>query len=269
MNNIAMYCVTDKVLDYFQNIPYKFAGVGNNNFPQNYLLSSSLKNIHKKEKYYSELTFHYWLWKNKLKKIKKYKWLGFCQKRRFWIKKKSDLKKINSYNLHKNIIVTPPKEWTEYESVICNSIFVNKVKKMKFIKRGIRSLLNNPKIFFTEKHRTVKVHFDMHHGYGNLERAINVMDLSDRDEFRIFVNTSNSFNANNMFITNPLIAEKYFNKLFPWLFRCEEIFDFKKLFGYDTTRLYAYLAERYLSFWFKKYTKFIEWPIITLDLKQD
>jgi len=112
MNNIAMYCVTDKVLDYFQNIPYKFAGVGNNNFPQNYLLSNSLKNIHEKEKYYSELTFHYWLWKNKFKQIKKYKWLGFCQKRRFWIKKKSDLKKINSYNLHKNIIVTPPKEWT-------------------------------------------------------------------------------------------------------------------------------------------------------------
>ena len=65
MNNIIMYCVTDKVLDYFQNIPYKFAGVGNNNFPQNYLLSNSLKNIYKKEKYYSELTFHYWLWKNK------------------------------------------------------------------------------------------------------------------------------------------------------------------------------------------------------------
>ena len=41
MNNIIMYCVTDKVLDYFQNIPYKFAGVGNNNFPQNYLLSNS------------------------------------------------------------------------------------------------------------------------------------------------------------------------------------------------------------------------------------
>ena len=26
------------------------------------------KNIQKKEKYYSELTFHFWFWKNKLKK---------------------------------------------------------------------------------------------------------------------------------------------------------------------------------------------------------
>ena len=38
-------------------------------------------------------------------------------------------------------------------------------------------------------------------------------------------------------------------------------FGFKKLNGYDTTRLYAYLAERYLSFWFKKYTKSLEWPL--------
>ena len=29
----------------------------------------------------------------------------------------------------------------------------------------------------------------------------------------------------------------------------------KNLKGYDQTRLYAYLAERYLSFWFNKYTK--------------
>ena len=33
----------------------------------------------------------------------------------------------------------------------------------------------------------------------------------------------------------------------------------KNLKGYDQKRLYAYLAERYLSFWFKKHTKYIEW----------
>jgi hypothetical protein len=67
MKKISMFCVTDKVLSYFQNLPYKFAGVGDNNFPKKYLLSNSLINIYNKEKYYSELTFHYWLWKNYLK----------------------------------------------------------------------------------------------------------------------------------------------------------------------------------------------------------
>ena len=35
--------------------------------------------------------------------------------------------------------------------------------------------------------------------------------------------------------------------------------------GYDTQRLYAYLAERFLSFWFKKHTKYIEKPWIFVD----
>ena len=48
---------------------------------------------------------------------------------------------------------------------------------------------------------------------------------------------------------------RWFSVLFPWLFRCENVFGFKKLKGYDTQRLYAYLAERYLSFWFNKIYK--------------
>jgi hypothetical protein len=92
------------------------------------------------------------------------------------------------------------------------------------------------------------------------------MDDSDRKEFRDFVDNSVLFNPHIMFIAKPVIANLWFSKLFPWLFRCEKIFGFDNLKGYDTQRLYAYLAERYLSFWFRKYTKFVEWPVITLPL---
>ena len=68
-----------------------------------------------------------------------------------------------------------------------------------------------------------------------------------------------------MFITKSSIANQWFNALFPWLFRCEKIFGFEKLKGYDTQRLYAYLAERYLSYWFNKYTKVLCWPWVTFD----
>ena len=44
-----------------------------------------------------------------------------------------------------------------------------------------------------------------------------------------------------------------------------EIFGFKDLHGYDTNRLYAYLAERYLSFWFNKYTKVLNWLWVFFD----
>ena len=61
------------------------------------------------------------------------------------------------------------------------------------------------------------------------------------------------------------IMNKWFDNLFSWLSKCEQTFGFENLQGYDTQRLYAYLAERYLSYWFKKYTKYKTWPWITLD----
>ena len=48
------------------------------------------------------------------------------------------------------------------------------------------------------------------------------------------------------------------------LFWCK-VFGFSKLSGYDTQRLYAYLAERYLSFWFKKHTNYLNWPWTLVD----
>ena len=44
-------------------------------------------------------------------------------------------------------------------------------------------------------------------------------------------------------------------------------FGFKNLKGYETTRLYAFLAERYLSFWFKKYTVYKEQPWMFIENK--
>ena len=265
VKKIMMFCVTDKVLNYFSKIPYKFAGVGNVEFPKNYLLSNNLDNIFYKEKYYSELTFQYWFWKNMLKKIHKNTWIGFCQKRRFWLKKNVVKLKINTRNLKRNILQFVPKEWTKKESVIAESIFVNNVKKIKLIKRGFRSLIKDPCIFLNTNKQSVKLHFDMHHGYGNFDKAINFMNINDREEFRKFVDTSISFNPHIMFIAKPVIANKWFSSLFTWLFKCEKQFGFENLSGYDTQRIYAYLAERYLSFWFKKYTKFVEWPVLTIE----
>ena len=84
--NLLIYCVTNKDLNFLKNLEYKLAGVGKNKFPEEYLSSNSLDNIFYKEEFYSELTFHYWFWKNKLEKYSDNDWIGFCQKRRFWIK---------------------------------------------------------------------------------------------------------------------------------------------------------------------------------------
>jgi len=263
MNNLVIYCVTDKDSSYLKNLPYKLAGVGKSFFTKEYFLANTKCNIDHKEKYYSELTFHYWFWKNELKNLDSKSWIGFCQKRRFWIKKNSFKKNITTNNLKNHVLLEASARWNDHNSVICQPIYVNGVNKVKLLKRGFKSLIRDPRIFFNKEKQTVKLHFDMHHGYGNLEKAINLLCDDDRDEFRNYVENQICFNPHIMFIAKVYIANEWFSKLFPWLFRCEKIFGFENLKGYDSQRLYAYLAERYLSFWFKKYSKYIEWPYIT------
>jgi hypothetical protein len=104
------------------------------------------------------------------------------------------------------------------------------------------------------------------HGNGNLDKAISLLDQIDRKDFNDFVNSEVSFNPHNMFIckSNETL-NKYYESIFPWLERCEKKFGFE-LDGYGLKRIYGFLAERYMSFWFKKYTKFSTMPIIFKDI---
>ena len=257
MNKLQIYCVTNEIIKYLEGTKLLLAGVGKKKFSKNYITCLRGKNIQHKERNYSELTFHYWFWKNQLMKCKSDTWIGFCQKRRFWLK--SNTKIQNFKKLKNNLILKPDKKWKKYDSIICKPIRVDNPKKMKIIKRGWRSLLKDPSVFYNSKKQTIKLHFDMHHGHDVLDKAISKLNNKDKNQFRKFVNENTSFNPHIMFISKKKIINDWFNDLFNWLFKCEKIFGFSKLKGYDQERLYAYLAERYLSFWFRKYTNYLEW----------
>ena len=267
-NDLKIYCVTDKSLGKLENSNLFLAGVGKNIFSEKYIMSNKENNINSKERNYSELTFHYWYWKNLLK-YEKTKWIGFCQKRRFWIKKDLEKNKISRNNLNDYLLTEIPKEYEHYESFLCEPIFVNNVKKIKMLKRGFRSLIKKPSILFNKNLQSLKFHFDMHHGFGNLDKAIDCLNDKDKNDFREYMSSNVSFNPHIMFITKVSVANKWFEDLFLWLSECEKIFGFKNLKGYETTRLYAYLAERYLSFWFKKYTKYKDWPWVLCDMSDN
>ena len=266
--NLEIFCVTDKHLNFFDNLRYNLAAVGKNNFPEKYINSNTGTNIFYKEEYYSELTFHYWFWKNLLNNYSDKTWIGFCQKRRFWLQKKEDLNLIVDKNIKEKFLYEIPEEWEKFESIICNPIDVSGVKFMKILKHGFKNLLKDPSIIFNKKKQTIKLHFDMCHGYGNIDLAIDVMHSQDKKDFREFMYNSTSYNPHIVFISKPNIAKKWFSDLFGWLDNCEKVFGFKNLKGYETKRLYAYLAERYLSFWFTKYTNSINWPLIFVDTEK-
>ena len=56
--------------------------------------------------------------------------------------------------------------------------------------------------------------------------------------------------------------------IFKWLSSCEHLFGFENLSGYGMTRIYGFLAERFMSYWFKKNTKFSTLPIIFKDISE-
>ena len=81
----------------------------------------------------------------------------------------------------------------------------------------------------------------MFHGYGNMDKAIDKMSDRDKNDFRNFMNNNYKYNPHIMFISTPEIANSWFESLFTWLFKCEDIFKFEDVKGYETERLYAYL----------------------------
>ena len=265
MKKIKFYCVTDKSINFINKEEYNFGWVGKNDPPDDYLKCNDQNNIFFKEKYYSELTFHYWYWKNLLDLETDDQWIGFCQKRRYWIKTNLN-ENININNINNYLLTDLKEEWINYDSLICDPIKISGAKTIKLIKRGWRNILKKPSILFQDKLQNISLHFDMHHGYGVLDKAIDVLREEDKEEFRNYVNTKSIYNPHIMFISKKKIMEKYFNDVFSWLLECEKIFGFDNLKGYDQTRLYAYLSERYLSFWFKKYSKYIEWPWVFKDI---
>jgi len=269
INKLEIFCVTNKHFNFFEKTNYKLAAVGKDKLPDQYIRCDTGENIFYKEKNYSELTFHYWFWKNQLNFYKeKDIWIGFCQKRRFWLQKKENLNIKPIENVYLKFLKNIPDEWLNYNSVICEPIHLTNPKIIKLLKKGWKNFFKDPSIIYDKKKQNIKLHFDMFHGHGKLDKAIDVMNGKDKNEFRDFVNKSTSYNPHIMFIAKPEILNNWFADLFAWLSNCEEIFGFEDLKGYETERLYAYLSERYLSFWFKKYSNFIEWPYIFIDTEK-
>ena len=71
-----------------------------------------------------------------------------------------------------------------------------------------------------------------------------------------------------MFIAkSEKVMNAYFTEIFSWLEKCEKVFGFD-LEGYNKIRMYTFLAERFLPYWFKKYTKYLEWPVVYCDINK-
>ena len=261
-----MFCLTldPKHINFIKSLDYVPVGLGDKIFSSDCLGDKEGENISIKNKYYGEYTFHYWLWKNYLKKNNENEWLGFCQYRKFWIEKTTQAP-INLQNLNNYILKNIPPDLENYDVILGTPFYINQRRTMKFLKKGLSLIVAIPKLLFDEKLRNIKFHFDLMHGKNNLNKAIELLDTKNKIEFKNFVTNEVSFNPHNMFVAHTKIMDEWFQSVFDWLFKCEEKFGFKNLTGYEK-RLYGYLGERYLSYWFNKYTNPIEWDWVFVDM---
>ena len=275
MKNISMFCLSlyGEHLNNLKKINYIPVGLGENNFNNEWLRDNTKQNISNKNKYYGEYTFHYWFWKNMIDEISDKNWVGFCAYRRYWANhnnmKSNELNKIiNNQNFREHVLQDVKNDWSNYETILGERIPFGKIKLSKIIKNGgIKSILRNLNSFIKNQ-TTVKFHFDIFHGNEKIDKAIDLLEMKERSDFRIFINNQ-SFNKENMFICrSKKIIKEYYNSVFPWLQRCENIFGFN-LNAWHEIRIYAFLAERYLSYWFNKYTRVKEWPIFFYDTKKN
>ena len=267
MNNLEIFCIciNKDLLTKIKKINYTPVGLGSEQFSSEWIRDNNGINITDKNKFYGEQTFHYWFWKNKLNKTKKDKWIGFCGYRRFWIDKSQILN--SNINFNQKILKNPHPDWESYDVILGDKIRLDRVSWTKVIKYGKIAFLRNPKSIFREG-RNIRFHFDMFHGNGVLDKAINLLNQSDREDFRSYVVNNTAYNQGNMFICKSKeLMNRYYETIFPWLEKCEAIFGFD-LKGYGNTRIYGFLIERFMPFWFNKYSKVLEIPIIFKDLTE-
>ena len=271
MNNLTMFCISMKSnhLNTIKEFNYLPVGLGKDNFSKDWFLDNKGENISTKNKYYGEYTFHYWLWKNYLDKVED-GWIGFCQYRKFWsIDNRNS--PLNSLDQLKPLILKQiPKSYENFDIILGEESSVSNLKLMKFFKRGLNLFLKKPSYLFDKNKRNIKFHFDMWHGSVYLEKAIQFLDNDNRNDFDNFVNTKTSFNPHNMFICkSKKILKDYYATIFPWLKHCEKEFGFENLSGYGQTRIYSFLAERFMSYWFQKNAKYKTMSILHYDIGKD
>lgn len=266
-------CLHDHHYKNLKKLDYIPVGLGNNNFNDQWLNDKSGENISYKNKFYGEYTFYYWIWKNYLPKYQEDFWLGFSGYRYHWAQKK-DInsekinKIINQKNFNEYILKEPNEEWDNYDVILGEKMFIDNWKFSKIIKKGYKKLLKNP-LAFRKRHQNIKLHFDVFHGEEVLDKAIDLLDNENKTDFREFVEKEKSFNRENLFICkSKKIMEKYFESVFMWLLKCEKVFGFD-LAGYEKTRIYAFLAERYISYWFQKNSRVLEWPLFFFDTNKN
>ena len=230
MVNLNIYCTTVRYFSVLNKLPpyIKPLGLGNNEYPTNWLSETKGQNISSLNKYYGDTTGSYWVWKNKLKDMNDDDWIGNCHYRKLWLNNLYDEKqKFSNKSLYSELLNPDNKIFNE-----CEAIQVQ------------------PIIF---KNENLYAQFERIHKKDLLGSCLEFLDNENKKSFKNYL-YRNKLSGLNMFITKAKNFNEYCESLFPWMEKCYNYCNEKGLCKGYNARLPAFLAERFTSYWFAENT---------------
>lgn len=214
------------------------------------------ENISHKNKYYSELTGIYWVWKNTEQTI-----TGACHYRRYFTAQPEPF----LYKL-KRFLYYPVGLYKKRYGLIYTKntkLFIDRIINHN----ETNSLLEKYDAILPQARKmkySVLTHYKKYHDINDLNLIESILKEKHPDFVEAFneVLKGKRLYANNMFV----LKDKHFQEFMEWwfdvLFEFEKRIDLSKYTGYQQ-RILGFMAERLLNVWFrKKQLNCVELPVI-------
>ena len=247
--------------------PYYFhvwAGKNNSEISTELLGDDTGDNISEKNKYFSELTGIYWVWKNQQADI-----VGSCHYRRFFTNKKEPL----SYRIKRLVYYLAGLHKKRHGLIYTNNVAL--FESAILTKIDILGILESYDAIFPQRRKfrySVKEHFRRYHDLRDLDLIAEIIQEKCPEYLSAFesVMSGNRLYANNMFILKKPDYERFMEWWFEILFEFESRIRKANYKGYQQ-RIMGFIAERLLTIWvYHQNLRIKELPVIYFKkLKKD
>lgn len=232
MKKIKIFCTTIKYYKIMDKLPSYIipVGLGSANYPDNWPCEKNGSNIMHLNRFYAEFTGFYYIKNNNFfDDLNDNDLIGNCHNRVIWLNSLLNKKsKIIFSSLYKNFL-------TE-ENALNYSGDVTQVQPITF------------------KNKNLFEDWEEVHKCNLLKDSLGLLEKKVAIDFEKHLKGKEIF-PHNMFITNKTNFNEYYDIIMPWLDKCYAICKKENLcLGYQS-RIPAFLAERFTSFWFSRFKK--------------